>query len=106
MLGYATHNHFSLPYHASNVSKYLLDRETFLDVTVNIIPLVIIAFFFVLFAISSEFVWDPFIVFISLGLLAIPFVLLALVTYLSGWVIERDEERQNTTEQSTEKQKP
>lgn len=30
------------------MSEYLLDRETLLDVTVNIIPLVIIAFFFVL----------------------------------------------------------
>lgn len=86
------------------MSEYLLDRETLLDVTVNIIPLVIIAFFFVLFALSGGYDWEPFIIFISLGLLAIPFGLLALVTYVSGWAIEQDEKKQETTKQDPEKQ--
>jgi Na+/H+-dicarboxylate symporter len=82
------------------MSEYLLDRETLLDVTVNIIPLVIIAFFFFLFAIFGQYVWEPLITFMSLVLLFVPFVLLALVTYLAGWAIEQDEKRQDEIEQN------
>jgi membrane protein implicated in regulation of membrane protease activity len=83
------------------MSGYLLDRETLLDVTVNIIPLVIIAFFFALFALSSGYLWEPFIISVSLGLLVVPFALLGIVTYLSGWIIERDEKKQEITGQET-----
>jgi Na+/H+-dicarboxylate symporter len=82
------------------MNEYLLDRETLLDVTVNIIPLVIIAFFFFLFAVFGQFIWEPLISFVSLGLLVVPFALLALVTYLAGWAIEQDERRQNEIEQN------
>jgi membrane protein implicated in regulation of membrane protease activity len=83
------------------MSHYLLDRETLLDVTVNIIPLVIIALFFFLFIIFNQYIWEPLITFVSLGLLVVPFALLALVTYLAGWAIEQDERRQDGIEQNT-----
>lgn len=81
------------------MSEYRLDRETLLDVTVNIVPLVIIALFFILFIVFSQYTWDPLIIVVSLGLLVVPFTLLALVTYLSGWAIEQGEKRQETTKQ-------
>ena len=86
------------------MSEYLLDRETLLDIIVNIVPLVIIAFFFALFSISSQSLGDPLIVFVSLVLLVVPFIILALVTYISGWLIERDEKEQGTTKQDAERQ--
>lgn len=86
------------------MTEYLLDRETLLDVIVNIIPLVIIAFFFVLYIFSDDYIWQPFIIFISLVLLIVPFGLLALVTYASGWAIEQGEKKQETTKQDPERQ--
>ena len=81
------------------MSEHLLDRETLLDVTVNIIPLVIIAFFFVLYIVFSQFAWEPLITVVSLGLLVVPFALLALVTYLAGWAIEQGERGQDEIKQ-------
>lgn len=78
------------------MGKYLLDRETILDVSVNIIPLVIILVFFVLFVLVDPYAWEPLTVVVSLGLLVVPFGFLALVTYLTGWTIQREKEEQNT----------
>lgn len=76
--------------------KYLLDRETVLDLSVNIVSLVILLLFFLLFLLHDPFHWAPEIVIISLGLLIIPFAFLALITYFAGRAIERGERRLNT----------
>ncbi|MFD1634744.1 DUF6684 family protein [Haloplanus ruber] len=69
----------------------VFDRDTLLDLTVNFIPLFILLFFLV-----GYFVYNPF----KLGsterilqymLLATPFVLLAILTYLSGKAIASTE---------------
>lgn len=65
----------------------VFNRETLLDITVNIIPLVILFFFIVLFVFQQP--WPPniFIEIVSLGLTVIPFVLLALLTYIAAHYI-------------------
>lgn len=68
-------------------------RDTLLDLTVNVVPLGIILFFIVLFLVVTPWGWDPFPVLVSHGLLVIPFVSLALLTYVAGRVIQRDEAR-------------
>ncbi|RRJ28963.1 DUF6684 family protein [Halocatena pleomorpha] len=73
------------------MSKYALEWQTILDITVNIIPLVILVFFFVLFAVYDPYLGNPFMLGISLFLLVVPFVLLAFVTYAAGRTLERDE---------------
>ncbi|WP_132059023.1 DUF6684 family protein [Halorussus amylolyticus] len=65
----------------------VFDRETLLDISVNIIPLFIIAFFVVMLLVGSAWPPDPFVVVISLMLHVIPFVLLALLTYVAAHYI-------------------
>lgn len=70
------------------------DRETLLDLLVNVIPLAIIAFFVLVFAL-----FDPFGGSDSLGraiqliLLLAPFLALAILTYISGKAVAGDENR-------------
>jgi hypothetical protein len=71
----------------------VFDRETLLDLSVNIIPLGIMAFFIILFALASSFKFDPMIVTIQMGLIIIPFVGLAVLTYYSGRAIAKDEKK-------------
>lgn len=70
-----------------------LDRETALDLTVNVVPLVILLFFSVLF--TAFYPWEPdparFVIMHFLTLF--PFLLLALLTYVAGKVVSRDERR-------------
>ncbi|UPM42317.1 DUF6684 family protein [Halocatena salina] len=75
------------------MSKYLLDRQTVLDVTVNIIPLLMLVFFFILFALYDPYLKNTFMLGMSLFLLIIPFVFLLLLTYAAGRTIEREEEQ-------------
>jgi hypothetical protein len=69
----------------------VFDRETLLDLTVNFVPLFILAFFIV-----GYVVWDPFGIdstsrILQYVLLVAPFVLLAVLTYLSGKAIATTE---------------
>jgi hypothetical protein len=73
------------------MSERTFDRETLLDLTVNIIPLGIIAFFVLVFLFVRPWELDPFVTAISMGLLVVPFVVLALVTFVSGRAVARDE---------------
>lgn len=70
----------------------LFDQDTLLDLTVNIIPLVIIAFFVVAYVFMSPFETDPLTTAVQFGLLIIPFVLLAVLTYIAGRAIVNSEE--------------
>ena len=71
----------------------VFDRETLLDLSVNIIPLGIMAFFVILFALASSFKFDPVIVTIQMGLIIFPFIGLAVLTYYSGRAIAKDEKK-------------
>lgn len=67
------------------------DRETTLDLVVNVIPLAIILFFMILFAVVQQWPFDPFLFVVTQGLLIVPLVLLGLLTYVAGRVISRDQ---------------
>lgn len=71
----------------------IFDRETILDLTVNIVPLFIILFFVVGFAVVNPFGFDPMASGIQFALLVAPFVLLAVLTYISGKAIAGAEKR-------------
>ncbi|NHN60826.1 MULTISPECIES: DUF6684 family protein [Halorussus] len=66
----------------------VFNRETLLDISVNIIPLFILAFFILMFLLASP--WPSSSLFISvivLGLHVIPLVLLAILTYVAATYI-------------------
>ena len=69
----------------------VFDRETLLDLTVNVIPLGIILFFIVAFAVVNPFGWDLLYSGLQFGILAFHFVALAVLTYAAGRVISRSE---------------
>ncbi len=67
------------------------DRETLLDLTVNMIPLGILLFFIVAFGLVNPFGWDNVISLLQFGILIISFVLLSVLTYYSGKAISEAE---------------
>lgn len=78
----------------------IFDKDTILDLTVNVIPLGIIGFFILFFGIGDLYLepypFDLLPTVISYGLLVVPFVSLALLTYFSGKAIAGDEKRSQT----------
>jgi hypothetical protein len=71
----------------------IFDRETLLDLVVNIIPLFIILFFIVAFVLFNPFGVEALPSGIQFGLLVAPFVLLAILTYISGKAIAGSEKK-------------
>lgn len=72
----------------------IFDRETLLDLTVNVIPLGIILFFVAVFVVVDPFPGlDRLGMLLMLGLHIVPFVALAILTYVSGKAIAGDEKR-------------
>lgn len=67
------------------------DRETLLDITVNLIPMGILFFFFLLYVVISPWEFDPLMFTLQHFLTLFPFLLLAILTYFSAKVIARDE---------------
>ncbi|MFB6167785.1 MAG: DUF6684 family protein [Haloferacaceae archaeon] len=68
----------------------IFDRETLLDLVVNAVPLLIMAFFVVVFVLFAPFGFDPLSSLASLlqfGLVLGPFVALLILTYFSAKVI-------------------
>ncbi|WP_238398262.1 DUF6684 family protein [Halorussus salinus] len=70
-----------------DMSHPVFNRETLLDISVNIIPLVILLFFTVFLLVFSPWPQNTFLDLIALGLHIIPFVLLALLTYIAAYYI-------------------
>ncbi|WP_049971134.1 DUF6684 family protein [Haladaptatus cibarius] len=69
------------------MAERVFDRETILDTTVNVIPLGIMAFFFVVFLVFAPWGGSSLVGLISFALIVIPFIGLALLTYLTARVI-------------------
>jgi len=67
------------------------EEETRLDLVVNVVPIGILAFFSLLFMVVDPWGWDPFPVLMTHFLTPFPLVLLALLTYGAGRVIQRNE---------------
>ncbi|WP_134672047.1 DUF6684 family protein [Halorussus marinus] len=66
----------------------LFERETWLDISVNIIPLLIIGFFIALFTVATPWEIEGLTSVIGYGLLIVPFLLLAYLTYIAASLIE------------------
>ncbi|WP_433627815.1 DUF6684 family protein [Halomicrococcus sp. NG-SE-24] len=66
------------------MAESVFDKETLLDITVNVVPLGIMAFFFVLFLLQSLKTGDRLVELVSWGLIIVPFTLLALLTYIAA----------------------
>ncbi|MFC6826219.1 DUF6684 family protein [Halopelagius fulvigenes] len=73
------------------MANKIFDRDTVLDLTVNVIPLFIIVFFIVGFAVYPAFGTDLLPSAIQFGLLVVPFVMLTVLTYLSGKAVSSAE---------------
>ncbi|SDZ85785.1 hypothetical protein SAMN04488065_0822 [Haloplanus vescus] len=69
----------------------VFDRDTLLDLTVNFVPLFILLFFIVGYAVYDPFGIDSMARNLQYVLLTAPFVLLSILTYLSGKAISTAE---------------
>ena len=68
------------------------EKETLLDLTVNVIPLGIILFFIATFAVVSPFGIDPVFSGLQFSLMISMFLLLTVLTYYAGRAVEGAEE--------------
>ncbi|RDI69681.1 DUF6684 family protein [Halopelagius longus] len=68
-----------------------IDRETLLDIVVNIVPMGILLFFVVLFLLYMPWEENLFLTVVSHFLTIFPLLMLVLVTYVSARVISRDQ---------------
>jgi hypothetical protein len=73
------------------MSDSVFDRETLLDLSVNAVPLAITLFFAVLLVVFDPFGSDIVAVALAELLHVVPFVVLAVVTYVSGRIIAEAE---------------
>jgi len=69
----------------------LFERETWLDISVNIIPLLIIGFFIALFTVATPWEIEGLTSVIGYGLLIVPFLILACLTYIAASLVEDGE---------------
>jgi hypothetical protein len=77
----------------TTVELFKLTGETWLDLTVNLIPIGILIGMEILFFAVNPWGWDPWIMFGMHFLTLFPLVLLLLLTYVSGRIVQRDERR-------------
>jgi hypothetical protein len=77
---------------ASESEAKTFDRETLLDLVVNAIPLGIILFFILAFALINPFGSDPVGTAIQFSIMIVTFVALAVLTYVSGKAISEAEQ--------------
>jgi hypothetical protein len=73
------------------MSRLQLTEETWLDLTVNFIPIGILAALDGPFWVYNPWGWDLWFVFWMHVLTFVPLVLLTVLTYVSGRVVQRDE---------------
>jgi len=73
------------------MAEKVFDRETVLDLTVNVIPLALLAFFFLVFIVVNPFGGGFVIMAIQLSIVGLMFVGLAAITYYSGAAVSKAE---------------
>ena len=69
------------------MSERLFDRETLLDISVNVIPLGIILFFVVTYLVVGDYPSDPLITVVQLSIMGLTGIGLLILTYYSGKAI-------------------
>lgn len=67
-----------------------LADETWVDLTVNLVPLGILVLVELLFFAYNPWGWDPVFVVLMHLLMVVPIASLALLTYVSGYYVQRD----------------
>jgi arginine exporter protein ArgO len=73
------------------MSEKVFDRETLLDLTVNVIPFVILAFFFIAFIVFTPFGFDSVISSLQLAIIGVSAIGLMVLTYYSGKAVSKAE---------------
>lgn len=73
------------------MSDRTFDRDTLLDLTVNAIPLFILLFFVLLFAVMTPFPGNAVVVVVQMGIVILTAFALAVLTYYSGKAISNAE---------------
>ncbi|MFB6150587.1 MAG: DUF6684 family protein [Haloarculaceae archaeon] len=73
------------------MAEKVFDRETLLDLTVNVIPLGILLFFIVAFAVVSPWGFDPLTSGLQFAIVGVMAVLLSILTYYAGKAISTAE---------------
>lgn len=73
------------------MAEKVFDRETLLDLTVNVIPLAILAIFFALFVVVAPFGLSNVLSTIQLAIIGTMFLGLFVLTYYSGKAISKAE---------------
>lgn len=66
------------------MAERIFDRETLLDLTVNVIPLGILLVFLIGFALVAPWGFDPLISGLQFAIVGGSFALLAILTYYAG----------------------
>lgn len=74
------------------MSERLFDRETLLDISVNVIPLGIIAFFVATYLLIGDYPSDPVVTAVQMGIMGLTAIGLVVLTYYSGKAIASAEE--------------
>jgi len=80
------------------MAEKVFDRETLLDLTVNIIPLGILLFFIVAFAVFAPWGTDPLISGLQFAIVIVTAILLTVLTYYSGKAISTAENEMEARE--------
>jgi len=70
---------------------YEFDEETLLDLIVNAVPLAILLFFILVFAVLNPFGSDPVTTALQFSIMIVTFAALAVLTYYSGKAIQESE---------------
>ena len=73
------------------MSDRIFDRDTMLDLSVNVIPLAILLCFVVLFAVFSPHPGDSVVFVVQMSIMVLTGAALAILTYYSGKAITEDE---------------
>ena len=78
-----------------------LTHETWLDLVVNMVPMAILLLLDAMFFLYNPWGWDLLIIFFWHFLTLFPFAVLALVTYVSGLAVQRDEAKLQDPDEMT-----
>ncbi|MFW5964717.1 MAG: DUF6684 family protein [Natronomonas sp.] len=74
------------------MSNRTFDRETLLDLSVNVIPLAILAFFVIVYGLLGNYPDDPLVLVVQMSIIIVTGIALTLLTYFSGKAIAGSEE--------------
>jgi len=80
------------------MTEKIFDRETLLDLTVNIIPLGILLFFIAAFAIFPTWGVDPLITGLQFAIVGVTAILLTILTYYAGKAVSKAEQEMEAAE--------